>query len=592
VRALEIIQRHWPCHRLPLAALTVLPLAALTVVLLGTGPSCVSKQASQPCTTESKATAKASGKQPPKTKPDCKTACEYFTYCQSARWTSPTEEKMMADRCIQQCVKPDAGQMKTFFSGIKTCAVNRACVQFGDCMKKLVEKLQSAEAPGQSVEDPNAIYNVPVGGSPVRGPAGALVTVVTFADYECPFCGRGNDTVNWLLKAYPGKVRLVYKHYPLPSHTGAKRAAEMAFCVMKTSGAATFWKLHDKLYQSKDGYDDKTLLAAARSVGAGAAQVKACMEDKMQLAPMAADMTLGTSLGVDGTPAFFINGKKIVGAQPLDVFKKEVDAALKKAEAAVKSGVKPADVYAHLTGKGHDKVQLLKGQGGQAGHGPGDGHDHGGPPELDPSVVFRVPVTRNDPAMGPKDALVTIVEFADFQSPSCAAAGQALKKLVKAHPKDIRLVFRNFPLPTHPDAALAAEAALAVRAQKGDKGFFEYHDKVYANMRNLGRPVLERLAKEMGVDLVRFKKGLDSHTYKAQVDADRRFAEAMGVPGTPALYINGRVIMGLPAPDVLTKRLADEIAAAKKIVAKGVTRATLYDSLMKIASTKPVFKKR
>jgi protein-disulfide isomerase len=571
----------------------LLPVAALTVLLLGTGPSCTRKQASQPCTTEPTGAVKAGSKAPPKAKPTCAAACEYFTYCQSARWTSPTEEKTMAERCTQQCAKPEPGQMKTFFGGIKTCSVNHTCVQFGECMKKLVEKLQGGGAQGRPVEDPNAIYNVPAGTSPMLGPANALVTIVTFADYECPYCGRGNATVNQVIKAYPGKVRMIYKHYPLPSHTGGKRAAEAAFCVMKTSNLATFWKIHGKFYQAMDGYDDKTLLAAAKSVGANVALVKACMADPKQREPLAADMTLGTNLGVDGTPAFFINGKKISGAQPIDVFKKEVEAALKKAQDAVTSGVKPADVYKHLTGKGHNKAQFLKGAaGGPGGHGPGDGHNHGAPPELDDKVVFQVAVTRNNPAMGAKDALVTIVEFADFQCPSCGAAGQALKKIVKAFPKDVRLVFRNFPLPSHPDAALAAEAALAVRAQKGDKGYFEYHDKLYANMRNLGRPVLEKLATEMGVNLARFKKALDAHTYKAQVDADRTFAETMGVPGTPALYINGRIIMGLPSPDVLSKRIADEIAAAKKLVAKGTARAALYDTLMKTASPKPVFKKQ
>ncbi len=571
-----------------------LPLVALSSLLIFAGPSCVKKQAPQPCTTGSGGAAKSSGAmKPPKTKPNCKTACEYFTHCQVARWTSAKEEKQIAERCVTQCSKPDPGQMKTFFEGIRDCSVNNACVQFGDCMKKLVAKLQAGGPQGQPVEDPAAIYNVPLGDSPVRGPANALVTIVMFADYECPFCGRGYDTVVKLLKAFPGKVRLAYRHYPLPNHKGGKRGAEVAHCAMKANGLATFWKLHDKLYQNMDGFDDKTLLAAAKAVGADIAKVKACLADKTQLAPLTADMTLGTKLGVDGTPAFFINGKKISGAQPMDVFKKEVDAALKSAEAAVKSGVKAADVYKHLTGKGHNKVQYLKGAAGPGagGHGPGDGHNHGGPPELDPTVVFRVPVTRNDPAIGPKNALVTIVEFADFQCPSCAAAGQALKKAVKASGGNLRLVFRNFPLPSHPDAALAAEAALAVRAQKGDKGFFEYHDKIYGSMNNLARPVLEKLAKDMGVDLVRFKKALDSHTYKAQVDADRKFAETMGVPGTPALYINGRVIMGLPAADVLNKRIAEALDAAKKIVAKGTPRATLYDTLMKTASAKPVFKK-
>ncbi len=564
-----------------------LPLVAALAFTASVGSSCTKKQPPQPRSTGT-TTKGSAGRQPPKTRPDCKGACEYFTHCQSPRWTSASEEKELAGRCAQQCAKPDPGQMATFFEGIKDCSVGRSCVAFGDCMKKMLQKLQAQGPGGQPVEDPDAIYNVPAGSSPVRGPVDAPVTIVMFADYECPFCGRGHGIINQVLKAYPGKVRLVYKHYPLPNHRGGKRAAEAAFCVMKASGKAVFWKLHDKLYSSADGFDDKTLLAAAKSVGADVGKVQACMGDPKQLAPLAQDLSLGTNLGVDGTPAFFINGKKLSGAQPLEVFKKEVDAALAKALAAIKSGVKAAEVYQHLTGKGHNKVKLLKGAGG---HGPGDGHGHGGPPELDPTVVFQVPVTRNHPARGPRDALVTIVEFADFQCPACAVAGGALKKLAAAFPKDVRVVFRNFPLPMHADAALAAEAALAVRAQKGDKGFFEYHDKLYANRHNLGRPVLEKLAREMGVDIARFKKALDGHTYRAQVDADRKLAETLAVPATPALFINGKVIVGVPSAEELQKLVKQAMAEARKLVAGGTARSALYDTLMKSASPKPVFKK-
>ncbi|MFH2005185.1 MAG: thioredoxin domain-containing protein [bacterium] len=556
-------------------------LAALTLQLGTT--ACVRKQTSQPCT---QAQQSPSGVKPPKARPDCKEACNYFTYCQSARWTSATEQKGLADRCAEQCqTAAPKSQMETFFAGIKGCAVNQPCVPFGDCMRKLVEKLQKTES-GEPVEDPKAIYKVPVTGSPMRGPADALVTIVMFADYECPFCGRGNGTINQILKLYPGKTRLVYKHYPLPSHTGGKRAAEIAICVTKQKGQPAFWKLHDRLYQNPGDFTEASLLAHAKAVGADPAAVKGCIQDPAQLASMAADLKLGMALGVDGTPAFFINGRKLSGALPVDEFKTVVKEQLTKAEAAVKAGIQPADIYQHVTKDGHTKVKYLKGKGPKDPHGQAPAE----PPELDSTVVFRVPVSRNHPALGPRDALVTIVEFADFQCPACGTAGPELKKVLKAFPNDVRLVYRNNALPNHPDAALAAEAALAVRAQKGDKGFFEYHDKLYANLRNLSRPVLEKLAVELGVDLARFKKALDEHTYKAQVDADGKFADQMGVPGTPAFYINGRIVMGMLPADELQKRIQGELAAAKKLVAGGVARAALYDHLMKTAKDKPVFK--
>ena len=312
--------------------------------------------------------------------------------------------------------------------------------------------------------------------------------------------------------------------------------------------------------------------------------LKKCMASGTEAGALKADLALGTQLGVDGTPAFFFNGKKLSGALPIEAFKKAYADALKRAEQAIGGGVAPAKVYEHLIQNGASRPVMLK--------GPTSDAPPAGPPELDPEVAFRIPVSRHDAQKGPADALLTIVEFADFQCPACGLASTRLSRIVKEFPKDVRVIYRHMPLAMHQDAQLASEAALAVRAQKGDAGFWAYHDKLYANQRDLSQPVLERLAKEMGVDLARFRKALADHTYRLQTERDKKFGERMGIAGTPAIYFNGRVMMGVPRTyEALKARVEKELAAARKRLGGGVTRATLYETLQKGAKTEPVFRK-
>lgn len=520
---------------------------------------------------------------PPASRPSCARACDYFVYCQSARWTAEDEQTKMREQCRKDCneAKPQS-QEEIFFAGLKRCAVDQPCVPFGACLRGVVAKMRQALS-GEPEEDPSAIYQVPVAGSPMLGPRDALVTIVVFADYECPFCGKGWRTMIKLRKLHPGKIRLVYKHYPSPNHPGAKVAAEAGACVWKQQGTSAFWKFHELAFASED-LSDATLARMAKESGADPAAVKKCVLDKLHQDALGADLKLGVSLGVSGTPAFYLNGKKITGAESLAVFEKAYAEALARAEQALKQGVKPAAVYEHLTRNGHTKPKYLKGKG-PAATAPTE------PAEIDPQAVFYVPVSRNDPALGPRDALVTLVEFTDYQCPASAIASQRLKRLLKELPKDVRLVMRNYPLPHHQDAALAAEAALAVRAQKGDRGYFAFHDRLFANQKDLSRPQLERFAKELGVDLARFKKALDDHRYKAQVDQDRQFGERMGINATPAFYINGRLLLGIPPTYEAFKAHIDaKIKAARELLKKGVKRAELYDRLIKGGKTKPVYK--
>jgi protein-disulfide isomerase len=145
--------------------------------------------------------------------------------------------------------------------------------------------------------------------------------------------------------------------------------------------------------------------------------------------------------------------------------------------------------------------------------------------------------TDGDPVRGPANAKVTIVEFSDFQCPYCAKASVEMKQILDKHPKDVRFLFKQFPLDIHSQAAVAAEASLAAQAQGK---FWEMHDKLYANFRTINRAHILEWAQELGLDMTRFKTDLDSHKYLARVMAEEKQGEDAGVVGTPTFYIDGK----------------------------------------------------
>ncbi len=156
------------------------------------------------------------------------------------------------------------------------------------------------------------------------------------------------------------------------------------------------------------------------------------------------------------------------------------------------------------------------------------------PPLLEPPVKIS---TEGDPMKGPADAKVTIVEFSDFQCPYCAKAVNEVNQLLAKYPREIKIIFKQFPLDTHSQAALAAEAALAAQAQGK---FWEMHDKMYANFRAINRDRIFAWAKEIGLDMKRFENEINTRRYAARVASEEKEGEKAGVEGTPTFFINGK----------------------------------------------------
>lgn len=180
---------------------------------------------------------------------------------------------------------------------------------------------------------------VEVGDAPILGDKNAPVTIVEFSDYQCPFCRKfWTDTYPQLKKDYidTGKVKLAFKDYPLDFHAAAIPAAEAARCAREKGGDAAYWKMHDKMFSEQNILDGGTVKSTvqftsvelkkwAKEIGYN---IDSCLDSGKYKDDITADMAYGQSIGVTGTPGFFVNGISIEGAVPYDVFKQIIDSEL------------------------------------------------------------------------------------------------------------------------------------------------------------------------------------------------------------------------------------------------------------------------
>jgi protein-disulfide isomerase len=179
----------------------------------------------------------------------------------------------------------------------------------------------------------------------------------------------------------------------------------------------------------------------------------------------------------------------------------------------------------------------------------------------DTNAVKRVAVsTDDDPSIGPDNAPVTIIEFSDFQCPYCEVwYKQVYQQLLAAYPNKIRLVYRDLPLPMHPEAVPAAEAAECANEQGA---FWKYHDLLFDQQYGLNRAAYEHYAADLGLDPTAFAACLDSHRFQSEIQADASDAASVGISGTPSFVVNGRILVGaLPLSEF--KAVIDEELAAK-----------------------------
>jgi protein-disulfide isomerase len=416
---------------------------------------------------------------------------------------------------------------------------------------------------------------------PIWGKADAPVTIVIFSDFQCPFCSRAEATLSQIKTQYgPEKVRLVWKNQPLPFHNNARPAAEAVEAVFQAAGKDAFWKFHDILFQNQQQLSADKYERWAQEAGADPAKFKAALASPAVKAKVDKDMAEAKQADATGTPAFRINGVTLVGAQPFDKFKEIIDKQLAEAQAAVAAGTPKGQVY----------VELSKKNAGSAAAKPGADNqpkkDQPAEPPED-TTIWKVPVLPDDPVRGPKDALVTMVIFSDFQCPFCKRVEDTVKQAVDTYKDDLRLVWKDNPLPFHPRAKPASTLARVAFKKKGEKAFWDAHDALFASAPQLEDADLQKVAEKIGIPWAEVKNAVDTDKFKDKFEDCSNLASDLQARGTPHFFVNGMRLQGAQPwdkfKDVIDKRLAD----AKARVAKGTPKAMVYEDIMKEAKGTP-----
>jgi protein-disulfide isomerase len=322
------------------------------------------------------------------------------------------------------------------------------------------------------------------------------ITILVFSDFESFPCARSADVLSGIL-AQTRDVRLIFKHAPAATNPNALLAHEAA---LAAGAQGKFWEMHDTLFANQTHLTRADLLAYARALNLDLPAFQQALDNHTYRPIVERDLAEAKGLGVTTTPTFFVNGRRLVGAQGYASLGAVIETLL--------AGIPPSQRV---------------------------------PEEIVASGPAQAIDLAHAPSRGPAAALVSLVEFSDFECPFCAETAPVVQQLLAAYPTQVRFAFKHSAAPMHKESPLAHEAALAA----GEQGkFWEMHDLLFVGQDKLTRDDLVAKARQLNLDVPRFTGDLDSHRFKPLVDADRQEGNRLGVDGTPFFFINGHAISG------------------------------------------------
>ncbi|MEO7096019.1 MAG: thioredoxin domain-containing protein [Polyangiales bacterium] len=382
---------------------------------------------------------------------------------------------------------------------------------------------------------------------PVLGTDDALVTIVAFDDFQCPYCKRAEATLDALRIKYGTKLRVVWKDNPLPFHKDARPAARMARVAFLAGGNAAYWPLHDKVFAnvSSIGTD---LEAWGKAAGADATAIARFGTDADT--QIDDSIALAKTLGASGTPTFFVDGERLVGAQPQASFETVIDAHLAEAQKMLDDGTPLASIYAKLVEKHYDE------------------------PATPASSVHAVDLT-GAPQWGPPDALVTVVLFGDLDSKLGFDA--FVPSSVAAMP-DTRLVFRDHP--STPNGRAASAIVRAIGTRYGDARRLDAIEEIWASSFVPSPLELESLAGRYGIPSATARAIIAASPASADIDADLDYADEVSASTGNQVYVNGVHVASTKKTDLATAH-ATAKKAADKLVAAGTAPIDVYEKTIK-----------
>ena len=255
----------------------------------------------------------------------------------AAREQGISAEALLRQKVEQEATKPPTAQLEAIYERNQARFAGQTREQAYARIEELMGERAAAEARREfesglrekaevtvHLDPPRVAIDIPDDASGT-GPKNAPVTIVEFTDYQCPYCHRAQDVVDQILQQYEGKVRLVHLDFPLENHPGAVPAARAARCAGEQG---RFWDFHRSLMTQKGSLDQADLTSRAATLKLDAGDFAECLASDRHLETILEELEQGSDLGVTGTPAYFINGRMVSGAQPFPAFAEIIDAEL------------------------------------------------------------------------------------------------------------------------------------------------------------------------------------------------------------------------------------------------------------------------
>ena len=414
---------------------------------------------------------------------------------------------------------------------------------------------------------------------PSWGSPDAPVTLVVWSDFECPFCSRVGQTLEALKHTFgPGQLRVVWKNLPLPFHPHARPAAEAAMSVFALGGATAFWKFHDLAFANQQQLSLEHYVAWAAAAGVDPGGIEAAITARRHQQKIDEDVALARRLDVQGTPGFRINGMPLSGAQPIESFRAIIAGQLAVAKELAAAGTPAAAIYPTLCARNVLSAAPLP--------------DAGPAPIPEDTKVWGVPVDKDDPVRGPGDAAVTLVLFSDLECPFCRRLESTLTALARKYGSDLRIVWKDYPLPFHRQALPAAVLARLAGAKRGGDGFWQAHDAILDSEGALDETALRAAAARVGFAWYEVQAALADRRFQATFDRSQELAKQMEVRGTPCVFVNGRRLEGALPAESFVAVIDAQLAQARDLLEAGHPRAGLYAAITNTVEPAEDFERR
>ena len=252
-----------------------------------------------------------------------------------ARQRSISVEELLAEEVEAMVVAPTDEEIDAFYEERKA-RIRQPKEEVADQIRDYLTQQRQSEVHSRLVSQLKQEHGyrlmlepirlpVAAAGFPAKGPEDAPVTIVEFSDFECPYCSRVNPSLQQVIDTYGDKVRLVFRQFPLNIHANAQKAAEASLCADEQG---KFWEMHDLMFKEQRSLGADQLKEKAARLGLDAAAFNECLDSSRHADAVAADLEAGSRVGVTGTPALFINGRFLSGAQPFNEIAKVIDEEL------------------------------------------------------------------------------------------------------------------------------------------------------------------------------------------------------------------------------------------------------------------------